>query len=226
MITLKRVAGAYAVEDWGTLPYPEALERQLAYVAARKVAERPDTLALLEHPAVYTLGARKGAEQHVIWDETARTAQGIELIKSNRGGDVTYHGPGQIVGYIIADAKPCGDLHQVLRAVEEMLIQTLADFGLASTRRGGKTGIWFGERKVAAIGVAVKSWITYHGFSLNVNPDLNHFSGIVPCGITDGTVTSLEREMKTVPSLDEVKKKLACHFSGFRRALEGEKSQR
>ena len=214
------------MEDWGTLPYAEALERQLAYVESRKAGKRPDTLALLEHPAVYTMGARKGAERNLIWDEAARTAAGIDLIKSNRGGDVTYHGPGQIVGYIIADARPCGDLHAVLRAVESMLIETLKDFGLSGTRREWKTGIWFDERKVAAIGVAVKSWITYHGFSLNVCPDLNHFSGIVPCGITDGTVTSIEREMDTPPSVDEAKKRLACHFSGFRRALEGEKSQR
>lgn len=210
------------VEDWGLINYEEALERQLAYVAARKAGNRPDTLALLEHPPVYTLGARKGAEQHLIWNKEQRDERGISLIKANRGGDVTYHGPGQVVGYLICDARQTGDLHVVLRAIEDFLIHTLEDFGLQGTRRDGKTGIWFEDRKVAAIGVAVKSWITYHGFSLNVSTDLSHFSGIVPCGITDGTVTSLAQEIQNAPpSIDLVKKKLACHFRVFRRVLGG-----
>ncbi|MGB0370435.1 MAG: lipoyl(octanoyl) transferase LipB [Opitutales bacterium] len=226
MDTIEQLKDEWIVEDWGTVDYSEALSRQLQYVEERKAGKRPDTLALLEHPATYTLGARKGAEQHLIWDESTRKQHGIELIKSNRGGDVTYHGPGQIVGYVICDARARGDLHAVLRAIEDLLIQTLSDFSLSGTRREGKTGIWFGERKVAAIGVAVKSWITYHGFALNVNPNLGHFSGIVPCGITDGTVTSLAKEMDQAPTLNEAKVKLACHFSGLRRALEGEKSWR
>ena len=222
MDVIQQQPDVWIVEDWGLIDYEEALERQLTYVAARKVGNRPDTMVLLEHPAIYTLGARKGAEKHLLWDEGQRQANGIGLVRSNRGGDITYHGPGQIVGYLICDARGSGDLHAVLRAIEEMLINTLSDFGLTGTRRAGKTGIWFEERKVAAIGVAVKSWITYHGFSLNVNPDLSHFSGIIPCGITDGTVTSLAEEMNdSAPSLSMTKKKLACHFSGLRRALGG-----
>ena len=226
MNIIQQNTGEWIVEDWGIIDYANALEKQLVYVQDRKDEKREDTLALLEHPPVYTLGARKGAQEHVIWDEAERQIHGINLIKANRGGDVTYHGPGQIVGYLISDARKLGDLHAVLRAVEDLIINTLAEFDLLGTRRDGKTGIWFEDRKVAAIGVAVKSWITYHGFSLNVTPDLNHFNGIVPCGITDGSVTSLEMEMEQAPPLDEVKKKLACHFSGFRRALEGERSWR
>ena len=213
----------YIVEDWGCIDYPTSLERQLAYVDSRKGGLRPDTLALLEHPATFTLGSRVGAEQHLVWDEAKRSSEGIALFKSNRGGDVTYHGPGQIVGYLICDARPCGDLHAVLRAIEDLIIHTLMDLGLKTGRRPEKTGIWIEDRKIAAIGVAVKSWITYHGFSLNINPDMNHFSGIVPCGIRDGEVTSMKDEMGQQPDYEEVKKKLACHFRAFRRALQGEK---
>lgn len=191
----------FRVERWGLVPYAEAVARQLEQVAARKAESSGDCLILLEHPPVYTLGVRKGAEQHLVWQEAQLRATGIDVQSSSRGGDVTYHGPGQLVGYPIISLNNRRDLHAYLRDLEEVLIRAVAHFGLVATRRDGLTGIWIGTRKIAAIGVAVKSWITYHGFALNVNPDLSHFAGIVPCGIasTDGTVTSMAVELGVAP---------------------------
>ena len=215
VITLARTESSL-VEDWGVIDYEEALERQKHYVAQRKAGEREDTLALLEHPAVFTIGARTGAERHVLWDQTRRAQEAVDLVKSNRGGDVTYHGPGQIVGYVIADVQQSRDLHRVLRGVEDYVIRSIAHYGLAGTRRPGKTGIWLGERKIAAIGLASSKWITYHGFSLNLDPNLHHFEGIVPCGITDGTVTSMAVEMDgESPDLVRVKQILSEGFESL-----------
>ena len=139
-------------------------------------------------------------------------AQGVSVIHSNRGGDITYHGPGQIVGYPIISLQERRDLHAYLRDLEQVVIRTLATFGLETARRDGKTGIWLGERKICAIGVAVRTWVTYHGFALNVNPDMSHFTGIVPCGITDGTVTSMQAELGETIDLGIVKARLAVEF--------------
>ena len=147
-----------------------------------------------------------------MWTQPLLEKAGIEVHKTNRGGDITYHGPGQLVGYPIISLRARPDLHAYLRSLEEVIIQTIADFGLTGERRAGKTGIWLGHRKIAAIGIAVKGWITYHGFALNVSTDLNHFSGIVPCGITDGTVTSMERECGAPPTMTAVKAAVARHF--------------
>jgi len=198
--------------DWGRTEYEAALERQKALVDLRRNGEAPDTLVLTEHAPVFTIGMRKGADQHLIWSEAQLTAQGVQVIRSNRGGDITYHGPGQIVGYPIISLQKRRDLHTYLRDLEEVVIRTLATFDLATARRDGKTGIWLGERKICAIGVAVRSWVTYHGFALNVNPDMNHFSGIVPCGITDGTVTSMQAELGQTIDLGVVKARLAVEF--------------
>ncbi|HSH09661.1 MAG TPA: lipoyl(octanoyl) transferase LipB [Oceanipulchritudo sp.] len=198
--------------DWGRTAYREAWDRQLALVERRRAGACPDTLVLTEHNPVFTIGARPGAEQHLVWTEQILARQGIEVVKTNRGGDITYHGPGQIVGYPIISLQEKRDLHGYLRELEEVLIRTVAHFGIEATRREGKTGIWIEERKVAAIGVAVKTWITYHGFALNVNPDLSHFAGIVPCGITDGTVTSLEQECSAPPLMGQVKARLVLEF--------------
>lgn len=207
-------AAAQAIEtvDWGRTHYHDALERQKALVDRRLSATAPDTLVLTEHAAVYTIGRRKGADQHLIWNEAQLAEQGITVLRSNRGGDITYHGPGQIVGYPIISLQRRRDLHAYLRDLEEVVIRTLANFGLNSARREGKTGIWLDSRKICAIGVAVRSWITYHGFALNVNPDMQHFCGIVPCGITDGTVTSMHAELGRPIDLDAVKACLAVEF--------------
>lgn len=188
----------YRTLNWGRTRYRDALARQQVLVSQRMAGAVPDTLVLTEHQPVFTLGARPGADQHLVWDEATRETAGVEVVRINRGGDVTYHGPGQLVGYAFLNlAERERDLHAYLRQLEEVVIRALRTFGLESGRREGKTGIWLEDRKIAAIGVAVKRWITYHGFALNVSTDLRYFTGIVPCGITDGTVTSMEKELGT-----------------------------
>jgi len=209
---------ALAVADWGRTAYADALARQEALVAQRISGEISDTLVFTEHEPVFTLGRRAGADQHLIWGEAERTARGIALAQTSRGGDITYHGPGQIVGYPIVSLDARRDLHGYLRFLEQVLINTVGALGLTASRRPGLTGIWIGERKVAAIGVAVKRWVAYHGFALNLAPDLTHFGGIVPCGIapTQGSVTSIAAELAaaglTCPPAAEVKRLLAAEF--------------
>ena len=195
----------FEIEDWGNTVYEEAFEKQRRYVQERIAGTRKDTLVFTEHLPVYTLGVRKGAENHLIWDEDTLSEKGITLHKSNRGGDITYHGPGQLTAYPIINLEKLRDLHAYLRLMEDVLIEIVGHFGLKAHRRDGKTGIWLETRKVAAIGVAVKSWVSYHGFALNVNNDLGPFSGIVPCGIVDGTVTSLKQELGREIDMTELK---------------------
>ena len=201
-----------ATLDWGRTEYAAAWRQQEELVARRNAGETGDTLIFTEHEPVYTLGVRRGAGQHMIWDEAELQRRGIAVVQTNRGGDITYHGPGQIVGYPIVSLAPRKDLHAYLRLLEQVLINSVGTFGLAADRRAGKTGIWLGSRKIAAIGVAVKKWTTYHGFALNVNTDLAPFSGIVPCGITDGTVTSMAVELGQDLDPAEVKRVLAAEF--------------
>jgi lipoate-protein ligase B len=203
----------FNVRDWGRTAYPDAMARQKAAVTQRRSGSTPDLLILTEHPPVYTVGARLGASAHLIWNPAELAREGIEVHKTNRGGDITYHGPRQIVGYPIVNLSDARDLHAYLRNLEEVLIRAVAGFGLAADRRDGKTGIWLESRKIAAIGVAVKSWVTYHGFALNVAPNLAHISGIVPCGITDGTVTSMEQELGEAPPMAAVKEALVAAFA-------------
>ena len=198
--------------DWGRLGYTTAWRRQEELLARRNAGEIPDTLVLTEHEPVYTLGVRKDSADHLIWTPEELRTRGIELVQANRGGDITYHGPGQIVGYPVINLSPRKDLHAYLRLLEEVLINSVGTFGLAASRRDGKTGIWLKTRKIAAIGVAVKKWTTYHGFALNVNPDLTPFTGIVPCGIVDGTVTSMAAELGHPLDLAAVKQVLAQEF--------------
>ncbi|MDQ8206986.1 lipoyl(octanoyl) transferase LipB [Coraliomargarita sp. SDUM461003] len=201
------------VIDWGRTDYEDAFARQKERVDLRRMGQCRDALILTEHSPVYTMGMRKDAAQHLIWAQAECTRLGIDVVQSNRGGDITYHGPGQLVGYPILSLRHRRDLHAYLRDLEEVVIRTLATYGLQSARREGKTGIWIdNQRKICAIGVAVRSWISYHGFALNVNPDMNHFSGIVPCGITDGTVTSLTNELDKKVDIEEVKTRLAVEF--------------
>lgn len=208
-----------AILDWGRTRYEPAWRAQEALVARRLAGEIPDTLVFTEHDPVYTVGLRSGAEKHLVWDAPRLARAGIEVVKTNRGGDITYHGPGQLVVYPIVSLDTHRDLHAYLRFLEEVLIAALARFGLAAARREGLTGIWIAERKVAAIGVSVRRWVAYHGLALNVAPDLAHFTGIIPCGIsaTDGTVTSLAAELAArslpAPSLDEVRAVLAAEFT-------------
>ena len=198
--------------DWGRTRYATAWKRQDELVVLRLEGEIGDTLVFTEHAPVFTLGVRRGAEQNLIWDAAELARRGIEVVTTNRGGDITYHGPGQLVGYPIISLAPRQDLHAYLRFVEQVLINTVGTFGLAADRRAGKTGIWLGTRKIAAIGIAVKKWTTFHGFALNVNTDLADFAGIVPCGITDGTVTSMKLELGREVDSGEVKKVAATEF--------------
>lgn len=198
--------------EWGTLSYEDAWRRQMNRLRARQANHVSDTLIFVEHPPVFTLGVRRGADEHVVWPEERRRLLGIDLIQTDRGGDITYHGPGQVVGYPVVSLAHWRDLHGYLRLLEQTLINAVGCLGLAAARRQGKTGIWLGDRKIAAIGVAVKRWVTYHGFALNVNNDLEPFNGIVPCGISDGSVTSMSRELGITVDLDEVKSILAVEF--------------
>lgn len=184
--------------DWGLTDYEDAFEKQQKLVESRISNEIENTLVFTEHHPVYTLGKRKGTEDHLIWNKETLKAHGIKLAKTNRGGDITYHGPGQIVGYTILSLQKTKDLHAFLRSLEQVLINALGYHGLIAGRKEGKTGIWIKDRKIAAIGVAVKRWVTYHGFALNVKNNLDHFAGIIPCGIspTQGTVSSMEKELK------------------------------
>jgi len=180
----------------GSVPYADALALQKELVAQRRDGRIPDQLLLLEHPHVITLGSSSHRE-HILIDDAERALLGIELFESGRGGDVTYHGPGQLVGYPIFDLKPdrC-DVHRYVRDIEEALIRALRTFDLSASRKTGLSGVWIADQKIAAIGVRVSSgWITSHGFALNVNTQLAFFDAIIPCGIRDHGVTSMQRAL-------------------------------
>jgi lipoyl(octanoyl) transferase len=179
----------------GTVPYADGLDLQKRLVEQRKTGAIPDQLLLLEHPPVITLGVKtRDDRSHIVATPEALEDEGVEVFESGRGGDVTYHGPGQLVGYPIVDLRPdrC-DVHRYVRDLEEMLINAVAKFDVVAHRTPGLTGIWVGDDKLAAIGVRIARWITSHGFALNVTTKLEHFNLIVPCGIADKGVTSLEK---------------------------------
>ena len=182
------------VRRLGLLSYAEGLELQKRLVEQRKAGQIPDQLLLLEHPPVITLGVKtRNDRSNIVAAPDILAAQGVEVFETGRGGDVTYHGPGQLVGYPIVDLKPdrC-DVHRYVRDIEEVMILTAAAFGVRAGRLPGLTGAWVGHQKLAAIGVRIARWVTSHGFALNVNTALDHFDFIVPCGITDKGVTSLQ----------------------------------
>ena len=187
---------ALEVRDLGLIPYAEALALQSDLVGRRRTGDIPDQLLLLQHPHVITLGTAS-SRSHVLADESRRRALGIDLVDVGRGGDVTYHGPGQLVGYPILDLKPDRkDVHQYLRDLEAVLVHTLDEMGIRGEPVPNLTGVWVDGRKIAAIGVRISSgWITSHGFALNVSNDLSFFETIVPCGIQDVSVTSVSQEL-------------------------------
>ena len=200
------------VRRLGRVPYAEGLELQTQLRDARLAGEIPDTVLLLEHPDVITFGSgsRPGSAPP---EEVLRRA-GYEIFRVNRGGDVTYHGPGQLIGYPILDLESRGrDVHVYLRAVESVLIDTLADFGLAARRREGFTGVWLDDRrKIASIGVGVRRWVTMHGFALNVSCDLTRFEPITACGLHGVEMTSMETACDRAPDWAAVQDRIEAHL--------------
>ncbi|MCP4203706.1 MAG: lipoyl(octanoyl) transferase LipB [bacterium] len=207
----------------GLVSYAESLALQDRIRAAIRRGEQPDHLLLLEHPHVYTMG-RSATPDDVLLDEPGRSSLGIEVAETDRGGKVTYHGPGQLVGYPIVDLNPDRrDVRRYVADLQAVLIGTLAHLGI-SARGGGDSetiGVWVGERKIASIGVHLSRWITTHGFALNVSTDLSLFQGIVPCGLSDVEMTSIQAEIGEAPPPEEVGTICAGEFARvFERSLE------
>jgi lipoyl(octanoyl) transferase len=216
-------------QDWGRLDYQQAWDRQeqiFADTVRIKTENRdsqtpvptPNYLIFVEHPHVYTLG-KSGKPENLLLDEKGLEEKEATYYKINRGGDITYHGPGQLVGYPILDLDNFfTDIHLYLRTLEEAIILTLADYGIAAGRYPGYTGVWIEPdlptaRKICAMGVRCSRWVTMHGFAFNVNPDLSFFKNIIPCGIDDKAVTSMEQELGIKVELEEVKEKLKGHIA-------------
>jgi lipoyl(octanoyl) transferase len=210
----------------GRVKYAEGLAMQAEAVEGLRQGTAAEQLFLLEHNHVFTLG-RAAKAANILASPEQLEAQGIEIHETGRGGDVTYHGPGQVVGYPIINLKPdrC-DVHVYVRDLEEVLIRTLADFGIEGARIAGLTGVWVGNEKIAAIGVRIARWITSHGFALNVNTDLNYFRLLIPCGITDKGVTSLAKILAREIDIREVSQVAASHFAAvFSRELKLQANQ-
>lgn len=182
-----------SVEELDVVDYAAGLALQRERVAERKAGTIPDTLLLLEHPHVYTLG-RNAHRENVLVSPAFLESRGAEVFETDRGGDVTYHGPGQLVGYPIIDlAAHRRDIAWFMRSLEDVFIRVAADYGLEAGRHSGATGVWVGNEKLVAMGVHISRWVTSHGFAFNVNTDLRYFDWIVPCGLADKGVTSLQR---------------------------------
>lgn len=217
--------------DWGLTDYQDAWSKQevvFDQIVASKIQNRTNNTALetsnylifCEHPHVYTLG-KSGKPENLLLDEQGLLDKEATYYKINRGGDITYHGPGQIVGYPILDLDNFfTDIHLYLRTLEEAVILTLADYGIVAGRYPGFTGVWLDAdnekaRKICAMGVRCSRWVTMHGFAFNVNPDLDYFKNIVPCGIDDKDVTSMKRELGYELDIEEVKHKLKSHIASL-----------
>ena len=209
------------LRDLGRIDYGRALELQRALVEKRKQGLVPDQFLLVEHPHVITIG-RNGKPDHLLASEDVLRRAGISFFPTDRGGDITYHGPGQLVGYPILDLREWQrDVVAYVRSIEQALIDTLADFGIAAGREPGMTGVWVEGRKIAAIGVHISRWVTSHGFALNVTTDLRYFQYIVPCGLSK-PVTSMAAELGAAPERAELIASLARHFAeqfGFEMAV-------
>ena len=232
IIQIQELGSKDYLETWN---YQEELFQEIIDV---KVLNRrnnvqdstPNYLLFVEHPHVYTLGKR-GKQQHLLINEEELKAIGATYYEINRGGDITYHGPGQLVGYPILDLENFyTDIHKYLRSLEEVIIRTLAEYGIEGDRAEGETGVWLDvgtpfARKICALGIRTSRWVSMHGFALNVNTNLGYFDKIVPCGITDKSVTSIKQELngKEVP-LAEVQEKVRKHFLDIFEAVEEEKA--
>ena len=202
------------VRHLGLVKYADALALQRSLVEERRAGRVPDLLLLLQHPPVITLGVRgDGGRSHITATAGRLQELGVDVSETGRGGDVTYHGPGQIVGYPILDLRPdrC-DVHVYVRDLEEVMIRVCDDYGVSAGRVQGLTGAWVGDAKIGAIGVRISRWITSHGFAFNVSTDLEHFALIVPCGIADRGVTSLEREAGRALDIADVERRVVRHF--------------
>ncbi|MDP3149100.1 MAG: lipoyl(octanoyl) transferase LipB [Ignavibacteria bacterium] len=192
--------------------YEEAWEFQHELLQLRKEKKITDVFLLLEHPHTYTLG-KTADKKNLVGSKEYLEENKISVFEIDRGGDITYHGPGQIVGYPIINLNEWhNDTHKYLRALEEVIILTCKEYGLETGRNPKYTGVWIENRKIAAIGIKISNWISMHGFAFNINTDLQLFNGIIPCGITDKEVTSLEKELGKEVSIEEVKEKLLKHF--------------
>ena len=218
---MARRARALEVRRPGRIDYGSALELQRALVADRQAGRVGDVLLIVEHPHVLTLGVRgDGGRSHILADAAALAARGVQVHEAGRGGDITYHGPGQIVGYPILDLRPdrC-DVHRYVRDLEEVMIRVCAGYGLEAGRIAGMTGAWLraetgSAAKIGAIGVRISRWITSHGFAFNVNTNLEHFDLIVPCGISNRGVTSLQQATGRDVTVAEAEDAVARHFCG------------
>ena len=212
------------VRRLGRVPYSDALALQRSLVEERRAERVPDLLLLVEHPDVITLGVKgDGGRSNITASPEALADLGVGVFEAGRGGDVTYHGPGQIVAYPIIDLRPdrC-DVHRYVRDIEEVMIHVCASYGVGAQRVAGLTGVWVGDAKIGAIGIRISRWITSHGLAFNVSTDLSRFDLIVPCGIAGRGVTSLEREIGNKLDQNEVERRIVAEFARvFGRALTG-----
>jgi lipoyl(octanoyl) transferase len=202
------------VRRLGRMPYAAALAMQRELVAERQAGRIGDLLLLVEHPHVLTLGVRgDGGRSHILASPELLAARSVEVYETGRGGDITYHGPGQLVGYPIIDLKPDRrDVHRYVRDLEEVLVRVAADYGIEAGRVAGLTGVWVGRSKLAAIGVRIARWVTSHGFALNITTDLDYFNLIIPCGVADRGVTSLAALLGRDVDRREVEERVVRHF--------------
>jgi len=205
------------VRRLGLVPYTDGLELQRRLVDERKADRIPDTLLLLQHPHVLTIGVKKDGRSHILASPDRLASLGVDVFETGRGGDVTYHGPGQLVGYPILDLNPDRrDVHRYVRDLEEVMIRVCADYGLEAGRVKGFSGAWIksdsGDEKIGAIGVRISRWVTSHGFAFNVTTDVDFFNLIVPCGIADKGVTSLASRLGREPEMAEVEDRFITRF--------------
>ncbi len=199
--------------DLGLIEYNEAYRIQQEVLMNRQFGEVPDTLLLAEHMPVITIG-RSGSRENILISEDELKKQSIPIFEIDRGGDVTYHGPGQLVAYPIMDIKALtnGDIHKFLRILEEAVIRFLSHYNITGNRISNYTGVWVCDKKIASIGIGVRKWISYHGMALNINPDMSHFSMLNPCGLDANKMTSLERVLGKPISISDVKREFIESF--------------
>jgi lipoyl(octanoyl) transferase len=211
---LPEAGKALAVRRLGLVPYADGLELQRRLVDDRKADRIPDTLLLLQHPHVLTVGVKKDGRQHILATPDRLASLNVDVFETGRGGDVTYHGPGQLVGYPIIDLNPDRrDVHQYVRDLEEVMIRVCAGYGLTADRVKGFSGAWIGDEKIGAIGVRISRWVTSHGFAFNVSTNIEFFNLIVPCGIADKGVTSLAAQLGEAPAMTDVEDRFVEHFA-------------